>query len=347
MKILLVDLISPKGHVNYDKGVLRCLQPLGDVDFCAYSKLCNSIPANYYTNLVPYPNELYVEDLSKSQNGLFFKISWRYNLIKFIKSVISRSSYDFVVFSSIEIISFSLATKLYKVSNVAFIDHGIGKIFESIVPYFFYKYVLDSQVKMLVMEDYIAEKIRNRHIFFNIFTVKHPLPIFSKANNKGCKSPAIVFAPSGNNSSGFIQQLIEESLNIPDGIKIIIKSIGQSYENEKLSVYNGELSQTDYENYIKNSSYILIPYESNYNYRISAIIFEAIQMRKKILLLNNNTLRYNALLYPGLFETFNDINGFLKINFNNRELDKKDFDRYIKDYSDEKIIEQLKKIIFT
>ena len=70
-------------------------------------------------------------------------------------------------------------------------------------------------------------------------------------------------------------------------------------------------------------------------------------MRKKILLLNNNTLRYNALLYPGLFETFNDINGFLKINFNNRELDKKDFDRYIKDYSDEKIIEQLKKIIFT
>ncbi len=121
------------------------------------------------------------------------------------------------------------------------------------------------------------------------------------------------------------------NLNIPEGCRILAKSNSFEYENEKIKIYSQKLSDKEYDLYLKQAFCFLLPYEKGYNYRTSAVLFQAVKMNKPILLLNNNTLSHYSEIFPNTVISFSSIEECIKLMSTISEYrvnEKNDYSRY-------------------
>jgi len=248
-----------------------------------------------------YPEQWTIGCLSKKMNKLLYHIVFRILLIKvLLYARIAARKYDIILLPRIDVYAFTLVSWLFG-KNCYVIDHGIGNITNCKA----YKYawkLVPRRIHMIVLEDFIKEMVDNTLKGRSVSVLRHPLPTFTtflSFNGKKNEEDKTIhlFGPSGSNDETFIRNLCKTV--IPPNVRIVVKSHQIEYKSEQLHVYKGYLSESDYQRYMSKANYILLPYSPTYNYRISAVLFEAMVKGIPVMLLANNTLIYYKDIFKG------------------------------------------------
>lgn len=344
MKILLIDILSPNGHVNYNRGLLRALNNRGySITFCSEKIMLEKVCCGFNIKTQIIPDTLFHLDLSSLYKRIIRPFKWRYLLIKwYFSNAMYINKFDYVLFTSAEPFVISFISRFIKV-RCGFIDHGIGKIAESKLYKISYKYLLGDNIDIITLDDYInlfVESLLKRpsHVIYH--------PIYESEQSKSTHNPVenIIFAPSGGNDQEFIKELLLKKDSIPNKFKIIIRTSGDSFESDRLVIYNKSLPSEVYYKYMNTSAAILIPYEKTYNYRTSAIFFEAMANNKPVIILNNNTLAQIVLKHSKVAFLIDSVEDLDKAFNLTRNIKAQEFKNVLEQYSDEIIHYQFLKL---
>lgn len=354
-KILIVDPLTSTGHVNYNFGIIKAAMKNYDVDVISRSitsvKLQEKgIPSNKF--VWTFPDEWHINVLAKKWNKIIYHLIFRYYIIKILLRVFRmKNKYDRVIITCIDIYSFWFLSWLYN-KKVLVIDHGIGNVKDNTIYRCLWR-LTNPSVKLIVLEEYIKDMVE-ASLYRNVYLLKHPLPQvcpsaiveensvvkgnLSIFNNK--ENVSIVYAPSSGNDLGFMEELCHTK--IPKLIRVIAKS-SFAYESAQLKIYNLYITDDEYNYYLDNSDFILLPYPSSYNYRISAVLFEALVRGKRVLVWENNTLKYYSMIFPEQVFSFTDIADlFEKVEQLKWHVIRKP---NLYAYSDEKLVIDIKKVL--
>lgn len=311
MKILIADPISFIGHLDYNYGLYRVLSRDNDCSFISNEttrmKLIEKgVPENVFP--ATYDDNVSISSLAKKyKNKIRYHWEYRKNLLKIYSLIDSHAQeYDAVLLTSIDVYSFAFYSKKLH-GNYLVMDHAIGDIEAK----YFYRAawkIINPAVKLIVFEDFIREMVNRVLPNRAVFTIRHPLSIWKfPITNKNNSSTGInIYCPSASNNLQFIRQI--EASEIPEDMHLLVKVGGNCVPVNKrgLQEYNHRIPEEEYINDIASADYILLPYNDAYNYRYSGVLLEAIQLNRKILILNNNTLRHYADIFPDhvfLFDT--------------------------------------------
>lgn len=344
-KILIVDPLSYKGHANYDYGIIRIISSIFDYGIIINSSVAEFIKGKGISDNTferVYPDEWSLALLSKRMHKLFYHIAYRYYYLRLLLiTLLVAKKYDYILFLRVDPFIFSIFSYFFG-NNCYVVDHGAGSI-ESDKLYRFAWRITNSKVKIIVLENFIQEMVNKTLKKHSVYVVKHPLPALPSINEKGNVHIrglyTTIFAPSGSNDEKFVQSLL--SSKIPSDVKIVIKSAKTSFSSLNLMVYSHFLTIGEYNDFFRESDIILLPYEPSYNYRISAVLFEALTMNKVVFILSNNTLKYykdvfgdSVVVFDSLEDMFSKIQHIDRaISLNNKKL--------LKDYSDDAIAKEL------
>ena len=264
-------------------------------------------------------------------------------VINWIKRNIDTKQYDVIIWAYIDEIVFSIMCR-NSANRVLFMDHLIGEISNSKVKKIFFQGIKKSY-EYIAFEDYIKDFVKGIDKNRTVWVVKHPLPVIpelgEKKNNLDTENKNVIFAPALSNDEEFIDYLIKNAEKIPKKIKIIIRSTEKEYFSSNLEVYKNRISDEKYYTSIRDSVAVLIHYGENYNYRTSGVLYEAVQMRKPVILFCGNTLDNYYKLYPNIIRAFYSNNEFMQsVDRWIKDLETvncKDFDKILSDYSDNDI----------
>ena len=183
--------------------------------------------------------------------------------------------------------------------------------------------------------------------------MKHPLPLLKNnrnyEENENSVNKFCIYAPASSNDEEFIGFLLERKDTIPKDVSIEIKSKIKSYESEILIVYSRYILNKEYTGKLQKCDCVLIHYGNMYNYRTSGVFFEAVKLRKPVVLYCGNTMKYYSDTYKEVvygfennFKFLDEINKIISFCKNVRD---EDFDRILFDYGDGEIKNQFVQII--
>ena len=356
-RLLFIEPVSFPTHYNYNVGILRNLPTDLIIDICALDgyisktlidyKLYYSIPENLIYRMNPKDTHP--------------QLRLRWSILQvwlWIKKNIELSDYDGILFAYTEAITFRLTMNRLntKRQKVMFIDHEIGSTVNSKIKLWFFTGI-NKDYTFLAFEDYIKDYLKDVVKLQNpISVVRHPLPKLDKldevhtdAIEKSDKKNLILYAPANSNNEDFIRFLFEHRDELSSDIRIVIKSKLIAYEDEKLKIFNENISDDEYKRQMRKCDAVLINYGQNYNFRTSGVFFEAVAYRKPIVLCVNNTMRYYSETYPEIVFPFENAEDFMNRQNIIREgiklVHKSVFDKIIKDYSDNEINYSIETVI--
>jgi len=298
MRVLYLDLLSPKGHKSLNKIIVGLLKELAFVDISW--------------------NEGYIEDES------FLSAV---NKIKWILKSININSYDLIFISSYETISFALAWPRKLKSRVVILNHNNLDELKDLLKKFFFKRI-PKYAEHIVFEKYMKEYIiENIRVPNKIWVIHHPVDLGkvqdyqrlsnSKISNTNVINSKLIFAPSGSNDENFISQLInlqkEEGFLNSTIFSLLIKSKQDEYQDNHLIVSKRYFSYEEYLMYLGNASLLLLPYPKDFKYRMSAVLFDAFVFKKSIIASSIPLFRYFVNKYPFIGKVFNNVQEFKEI----------------------------------
>uniref|UniRef100_UPI0032173E23 hypothetical protein n=1 Tax=uncultured Draconibacterium sp. TaxID=1573823 RepID=UPI0032173E23 len=328
-KILFVDPLSPRGHVNFNSIYIQSLYKLTEnLDFSFKQGYENHFKIKSQSIVYPIPKKLFISTRNK--------FTTRYNqwkVLRFIKNHIPLQSYDIVIFSSYEEISLSLA---FIRKKVFLINHNnIRNIENPIKRYFFKK--ASARNTNIVFEDYIKGHLEGKGIS-NLITIPHGIPTPHSmgilSNQNMCEKfsflnnfDRVIFSPSASSSDmPFLTKLNSDSSFLSflsqNNILFIVRGDFQESQSRNLLVINNFLTDTEYQFLLLRSDIILISYPQTHLFRVSAILFECIANNKFCVLSNIPALRIYAeyFNYNPYFESISSLLILLKNLISNKQL---------------------------
>ena len=336
MRILYIDAIYQPGHKNFNSKMISAFSKLGEVDVLYHNKNIVNENAGTVKNSFPIKEKFYYK------KKFFYKLIYRLKYIsmwKWVTDFINRSDYDFYFISYIESVSFALGTKKIR-KNCGFVDHLYGQTVANKTKFRFFKKI-NANLKAGFMEKYICEFAKNAGCE-NAFYFPHPL---INGNFESCPTGVgAVIAPGGNNDEAFISQLVSQSVKLDDRLskKLIIKG-QKDFESQKLKIYSGKLSDSEYSKLMSESSAFLLIYNDDYNLRTSGVFYEAIALNKIVYLRDNNTMKKINEQFENVVKCFNTVDELIDlINGDNSFVDYSEIKR---EHSEESVAHYLKVMI--
>lgn len=184
----------------------------------------------------------------------------------------------------------------------------------------------------------------------------HPLcsDDIENVQKDGCSDKIRIFAPSHANSQNITASIVEKSECFGENIFLCIRG-NKDYLNDQIKMYSAKyLPREEYIQSFQEADFILIPYDINYNYRISGILFDSLVRKKRVILFGGNTLKYYAEKYPNVITVVEDVDEFFNyvslltseiISEQYNEDFYNDCDRYVNNYSDNAIMADFRKLL--
>lgn len=344
MTVYYLDILSPCGHVNYNKGILRSISRNYPIKAYLSNYMIEQLENLPNISFHSLPSEIDMFHVkNKCLNKSLFRVFWRFRLLKFLINFFTLpKNGDIIVLGSVELYSFIIAS-IFTKNKILLIDHGIGKIFSHKLYRLGYKLCIRSNVQIIVLESYIQKELL-RFLNRKIYLLHHPLP--DTITNKIEQDNIFIFAPAGQNCESFIDELIQCSNLIPAKVRIMIKSRFRSLTSGQLQVYNSHLTDKEYIQLLSEAKYVLLPYDKKYLFRTSAVFFEALKNKKKILIYNNNTLMNYVYSYPDICHGFNNVMDLFELlGSDTGGQSVHNYDEIISQYDDMAILKQFSSII--
>lgn len=292
MKVLLIDYLSPNGHLKYDKFWIKALEDLGiKYDFIGKASFIEKLNINnkisisdkYYKNI--FHRNIFIREISLIK--LLFKIN----------KIIKKEEYEKIIFLSFENISMFFAYFFHK-KNTLLILHNNLKYFHKKFICYIIKY-LSKKTKLVSLDFNINNNLNKKNIE-NILII-HPQEDTQQQFNKK-QNNILIFSPSINSlSKKILDEILQDkklhTILEKKDIKLILRSKDLKTSVKNIIILNNYLPKEEYINLLKKASVIFLPYDENFNNRISGVLLEAISLNK-------------SLIIP----EYNDLKNFLKFN---------------------------------
>lgn len=338
MKVLIADPLSFVGHLNYNFGLYRILSVHNECGVITNEKtkqllMCKGVPEEAFVDT--YSDGISIDSYAKKyKTKVVYHLLYRKKLLSVYKMINSYAGeYDAVLLTSVDLYTFLLISRNLSTRYIV-MDHSIGDVVDNRLYRQAWKYV-NKSVRLIVFEDYIKEMVNTILPGRLTYTVKHPLPVWDYPidNKKNCSEDIEIISPSLSNDSSFTRLL--EDTEMPDGIHITIKVNREPVKRTWLTEYNNHIPEQNYINGIASADYVLLPYDKKYNYRYSGVLLEAIQLNKRVLILNNNTLRNYIYIFPNHIILIDSVDDMLQKVFSNKDKNVSPPD--LSDYKDSQI----------
>lgn len=278
--LVLIETKCPIGHINYYKCLFEHLISNGfSISFITtkeYAKKFDFDSINIYTvesfSFSNIPRSLLLKKSLYRLNQFFMLVA--------ASSILTTISYDRCIFLSYEIISFAILSKIKKLYCAQVIEHNtIDSTLNSTIKSFFYN-IIDSKIEHLCFESFISEFIKLRYNKKSSVIPHYVRNLTVNTSKKTLNN--FVFCPSADVDSDFLFRLYEFcKLN---RFKLYIKS-SHGLSNDEVVISRDYFD--DYDDLFLSANYIAVG--CSFNYRVSAVFYEALQ--------NNNNIIFNDCLF--------------------------------------------------
>lgn len=290
-KILLIDQLSPEGHINYDKFWINALENLKmNYTFAGKKSFLKKleIPHNIFKLEIP---EIYYKNIG--HKNIIIREYALLKILSYVKRKLSLKDYDEIVFLSFENFSLFFSFNFHK-KNVYGILHNNLRRIGNFGVLKILKY-LSKKINLISLDYYIQNGLENIEISTKV--IIHPLVEISEKITSKESNRLILFSPSiSSTDETFISNVINDSkiLKILEerNIEIIFRSRNINCNSNNIKVISKYLSEKEYRKLLKRADYLLLPYEKSFNYRISGVLLEGISLNKKMIIPNYNDLKY-------------------------------------------------------
>lgn len=326
-KILYIDPLLQKGHINFNNIYIESLRKSGYlIDFVFVSGYEDKLNIDSSEVVYSIPKVFFKKDLGKLGN----RIAYFFALF-FIRLFVDFKKYDLIIFSSFEEVSFFLSNikKCYLINHI-----NVSTSVESkIKHYLLNKVLINNSLIVLDKEtkNYLSSK-GNDKIYFQ----PHGLPNakslihtnkddeFDYIFDELVKYKKILFSPSESSlDKDFINELIQSNKFMEyleqEDILFVYKDKSSVVIKRNTLVISDFLSQNAYDYLFLKSDIILIAYPENFKYRVSGVLLECMANEKPCVVSRIDTLesykdffKYDAFYsnIDELIQTIGDLNKF-------------------------------------
>ncbi len=322
-RILYIDYIQQKGHVNFHRIHIDALKREGyNVKLVLHRDIAQQLPYPKKDYILVLPSFLDQHARSPLLNRVIFLLTLIY-----IKICVRLKRDDKVIIACLDEITLGLLP-LKKHMNI--ICHGNANGFSNPIKHFFLKKLARNN-SFIVFNEYMARPFKENSVN-DVHIISHGcppafifedvlLPIELHKFNK------VIFHPSSKANAKFVCQLISHPV-LSDILKenkvlLLLRNKPMGLENtENIRFLNHYLTQQQYRQLFLRADIILLAYPDSFKYQVSGVSFECIANQKKILISNHPSLQY-CCQYYNYDPTFTDINDFCnKIQklINNKEM---------------------------
>lgn len=342
MKVLLIDHLSPRGHLKYAQFWVDTLNKLGiDYDIVAKKNFLDNL--ENIRKKIEIPDEIYVN--IENKNILIRELALL-KVLKYIKKNIDLTKYEKIVFLSFENISLFL-TPIFHKSNIYLILHNNLRRINERITYYIIKY-LSKKNTLICLDYFIKAKLK----LLNIKTKLVVHPIFKiKEEKKYEKKEIVIFSPSIESVDEELLKKIFEDTKIKDilkhkNIKLILRSKKMKFHSEYLDIVNEYLEKESYNRYLQKADIVFLPYKKDFNLRISGVLLESFYLKKSLIIPKYNDLKYFLQFKEEGIVGFNDTDDLIVI-FKNIEILLKNnkYQQILSKYSIRNAEENIQKII--
>lgn len=274
MKILIADPLSEKGHLNFNSNIIKWFEKT------------QGVAINYYfsesmSNDMQLEGKTFKDSLLSKNNGFRYKL----NQVKVIDDIFMHAienKYDKLFILSYELFSTALYLKIKNRNNdleIFLIEHNT--IPTNYVKELFYKLIPKEKITHIGLMPYISKYIKYKYNK-NSFYLPHPMRALNDTVNQ------IKMYQYENITNVFMPSFVEEELKytictsfetLGDNFILRTKGTESKFKNVlKLDYF------VDYDNLLASADAIFIP--QKFDYRVSGVLYEALQTEAKIFMSN-------------------------------------------------------------
>lgn len=282
MKILIVDYICTRGHLFFNEIHLDALIKLGhNLSFITRKGYIDILEGcNFYD--IP---EKYYKHKTKTHLTTFQYIYYDIKKLLFAKKVANKIKPDAVIVLTYDALSLAFfrikyPTFIINHVNVDFLSFWYRNLMTKFLPNYYIHVCLTQRTN-----EYLKIKLKNKKtVYIPHGYLQNSCYINERQN--------IIFCPS---TSSMDEKLLNDiitndNLNkflFENKIQLIIKT-NKLFSNLSscISILNGYIDQDLYQQYVKSSLAIFLPYHKSFNYRASGIFHEAISYGTPIITSN-------------------------------------------------------------
>lgn len=294
-KVLFIDYILEKGHVNFNHIHIDALKRNG---FDVYLIL-----HQYIADLLPYDTNQYVAIIppflrKREGHPLLNRIIFLLTLI-YLRLKVRFKNYDHVIISSLDEISLGIFPLCQGMQIIC--HRNAISLENSIKRYFLKRLALHNN--FIVFNESMVRPF-HLHGITNVHIISHGvMPTYDNwASLKKGKHPIRIFHPSANSDVVFLKELLN-SQDFIDYLRQedIVLTLRTNYDfnspTNHIKIIREFLSEEEYHKQFCNSDIILIIYPPTFRYTVSAVSFECITYGKKALIKSNEALDYCQRFY--------------------------------------------------
>lgn len=337
MKMLFCEFLYPKTHTRSNRFYIDCLNQVVD-------ELHVMEPLNFYGKLEKNIKIHIIKDL-QSKEG---KLSFRFNAIRYICRairIVKKNQIDTIIVASCDYITFLMFYLFCSKKKICLIHHAeIDALETNVVKRVLFS-LYKNKIIHIVFEDFIKEYLNNSFLVpkSQIIVMPHSL----NENNcidKSCMEYKMVGLSSSNDEK-IIQKIVQFEINTNyfknKKSKIILKSKKIEFDDGYLKVTKEYLSNIDYNTYISSAEYILIPFSSDFKYRESGTLMDALSNNKKVIASDIMLIREYKKKYPDIcfvYYSLEDIITILSVDDKSKLIEKTEFEKFRSLHSKKKLV---------
>ena len=349
-----------EGHRYFDVKWANLLSKFADVTLLSpennWYELSNSKVRCIVFDAAKYLNKKRIVNLEIWNKGALKHLNIRNReyariIFEYILKLDRREKYDYIIFSQKDFIMFDiLKRKMVNLNRIFWIDHSCSG-WDKFKYYFFYKHSI-HKVQHIVMERVAIKYLENQYgiELSRIHYIPHMTNTVLMVNDVNEKKYDIV-GISNSNDDKEIYKIIElekrEHFFEKNNIKVILRSKSIEFDSKNLVVFAKRLGLTfeEYYGYILSSKIVLLPFGIEFGVRSSGTIMDALSNRKPIIgsafpALSEYSSRMANICHT--YENTNELKNKIKQLLTSNEKYDKEYDEFIREHSDEFILQQMK-----
>ncbi len=344
MKVLYLDFLCPRGHLNLDINQIRRLSNFSEVLVVSQKGRYKNLPKN----VVNIEKEnIEIRD-GKIRNRLY---ALKNMIISAFES--KKNDCNVILVSSFETIIFAIGRFFLKKEAKIFIVHhnNTDELSNKVKAFFFRTYM--NKVKHIVFSDFIKDYLVNTFTISSedIFVIPHHMNILNLELNDSLNDEKIYkcVGLSNSNDEKIISEIIKREKNDKIlkkmKIKIILKSKKFDFDDGYLKVVRGFLTKDVYDDYIKNSESNYLPFPNSFKYRMSGTLIEALANNQIVYGSDIPVMRYYSKRYKNICKVIKSADDFFQaLTIEKCIADCSfDFDKFKNDHSEKKIEDAFEK----
>ncbi len=340
MKIAIIDQLFPFGHKKLNSSLIKIIKSDFEIILLEYQNCYNDISSDESLEKIKlkwmlFPKRIRILQVLCNLINLFVMIF-----------MLRKKEYDEILLLTYENISFSLFMAVFKKCPVYIMHHNNIDFLKSRADFFSFKSYM-NKVTHIVLADFIKKGLiaKTKVDHNRVYVLNTPLRECFKKNNEKSQNGIFISLGLGNNEN-IISQLIELDKKVcffkKNKIKLVLRSNRNEYESEGMKVFSGLLSEQEYYDLFASATAYLSLYPKSFQNSFSLSIFNALQLKKRVICTDIPVARHFKELYPQNCIIFKNMEELLaELSNYDHKFNMEEYGRLLKKHDESSIRQQL------